>query len=274
MEDGHAVFLEQGQTAYDAYMAARENKPLRPGVAFPLVRKLLALNDADNPERVSVALLSGNSVPAGIRVLRSAESQGLAISRAVFTTGAERFHYADALDVSLYLSADPSEVRAARARGLPAALVMPADASADERQELRLAFDGDSVLFSDEAERVMQASGLAAFHAHEQANAQTPLGPGPLRQFCESLAKLRALGLPVRIALVTARGVAAHARAIGTLRHWGLSVDELFLLGGTSKGPVLKAFGADLFFDDSARNIESARAHGVAAGHVPLAEPA
>lgn len=274
LEDGHRVFEAQGIAAYAEYQRKHENDILPQGIAFPLVRKLLALNSGASPDspRVEVILLSRNSSDTGLRIFNSIEHYGLKITRAVFTSGAEVYPYIQPFGAQLFLSANPDSVRAALEHGIAAATILPAVAAEQVHPELRIAFDGDAVIFGDESERVSQEGGLAAFHAHEAARAHEPLSGGPFKGFLSALHDLQecfpAHASPIRTALVTARSAPAHKRVILTLREWGVRLDESLFLGGRDKGPFLEAFGADLFFDDSSHNIDSAR-HHVAAGHVP-----
>lgn len=274
LEDGHRVFEAEGIEAYARYQRARENDMLPPGIAFPLVTKLLALNAGAPPERprVEVILLSRNSSDTGLRIFNAIEHYGLKITRAVFTSGAEVYPYIQPFGAHLFLSANPASVQAALEHGVAAATILPAEAAEQGHPELRIAFDGDAVVFGDESERISQQGGLAAFHAHEAEKAHEPLSGGPFKGFLSALHELQAdfppEHCPIRTALVTARSAPAHKRVILTLREWGVRLDESLFLGGRDKGPFLKAFGADLFFDDSRHNIDNARRH-VAAGHVP-----
>lgn len=273
IEDGNAIFENEGWDAFVAYMRKNETRRLRPGVAFPLVQKLLSFNSPGVRDKVEVILLSSSPLEAGARVLNSIQHYGLDIERAYFTAGGDRFKLARASNVTLFLSTNAAEVSKALAAGMAAATVMPTSNTGGEpTPELRLAFDGDSVLFSDEAERVNEASGLAAFTESEQRNAKIPLGAGPFKPVLQALRYIQE-GQPrgnsmLRIALVTARGVPAYARVLKTFRTWGVEVDEAFFCGGRDKGPILDAFGADLFFDDGLHNIASA-VQFVPAGHVP-----
>ncbi len=274
LEDGHKLFETLGIDAYADYQRAHENDILAPGIAFPLVRKLLALNTGlgvDTP-RVEIILLSRNSSDTGLRIFNSIEHYRLKISRAVFTSGAEVYPYIKPFGAQLFLSANPASVRSALEHGIAAATILPAEAAEQMHPELRIAFDGDAVIFGDESERVSQENGLAAFHANEVERAHEPLSGGPFKGFLSALHDLQcmfpAVDSPIRTALVTARSAPAHKRVILTLRQWGVRLDESLFLGGRDKGPFLQAFGADLFFDDSSHNIDSARRH-VAAGHVP-----
>jgi 5'-nucleotidase len=274
LEKGHALFEREGLAAYAEHQRAYEDEVLEPGIAFPLVRKLLALNEGapDDAPRVEVVLLSRNSSDTGLRIFNSIEHHGLRISRAVFTSGAPTTPYLQPFNAQLFLSANPGSVREALRDGAAAATVLPAKAPAQVHDQLRIAFDGDAVIFGDESERVSQAGGIAAFHAHESDRAHEPLSGGPFRGFLAALHDLQGAfpveDSPIRTALVTARSAPAHKRVILTLREWGVRLDEALFLGGRDKGPFLQAFGADIFFDDSRQNIENARQH-VAAGHVP-----
>ena len=291
LEDSHGLFERDGVAAYSDHQRRHENDVLAPGIAFPLVRKLLALNTGGlsrpsmasealgllpvapaQPPRVEVILLSRNSGDTGLRIFNSIEQHGLDIVRAVFTSGAPTYPYIQPFGAQLFLSANPESVRGALEHGVAAATILPARAVETTHNQLRIAFDGDAVIFGDESERVSQESGLDAFAQHEREHSDQPLSGGPFRDFLAALHRLQAAfpaeNSPIRTALVTARSAPAHKRVILTLREWGVRLDEALFLGGRDKGPFLQAFGADIFFDDSSHNIESARRH-VAAGHVP-----
>lgn len=275
MEDSHGLFEREGIEAYRAYQRAHEDAPLPPGMAFPLVRKLLAINagsPADAPH-VEVILLSRNSTDTGLRVFNSIQHHGLDIRRATFTSGAPVWPYIRPFGAQLFLSANPDSVRSALDAGIAAATILPARANESGHPQLRIAFDGDAVLFGDESERVSREQGIEAFGTHEREKAREPLSGGPFRGFLDALHRLQAAfpsgdEAPIRTALVTARSAPAHERVIRTLRDWDVRLDEALFLGGRDKGEFLRAFGADIFFDDSPHNIDSARRH-VAAGHVP-----
>lgn len=274
LEKGHALFEGEGLDAYAKHQRTHENDILEPGIAFPLVRKLLAMNTGAPPEapRVEVVLLSRNSSDTGLRIFNSIEHFKLGIARAVFTSGAPTTPYIHPFGAQLFLSANPESVRYALQHGVAAATILPAKAAAQVHDQLRIAFDGDAVIFGDESERVSQTDGLAAFHAHETERAHEPLSGGPFRGFLAALHALQSAfppdHSPIRTALVTARSAPAHKRVILTLREWGVRLDEALFLGGRDKGPFLEAFGADIFFDDSQQNVQNARRH-VAVGHVP-----
>jgi len=273
-EDENRVFERDGEGAYIALQLARLDVPAREGVAFALVKKLLAFN-TPQVQRVEVVILSKNDPVSGLRVFRSAERAGLRLERGVFTRGANPYRYLDALKANLFLSANENDVMSALESKVPAARVYPESAQAASRHsgEVRIAFDGDAVLFSDEAERVYQKDGLDAFTRHEAAHALQPLPPGPFKPLLEALQRLQAAAgtdVPMRLrtALVTARSAPAHERAVRTLMDWNIAVDEAMFLGGLDKGAFLKAFEPDFYFDDQRGHVDSARAH-VAAGHVP-----
>ena len=275
LSESHRVFETEGVDAYRAYQVAHENDTLEPGVAFPLVRKLMSLNAALGERgRVEVILLSRNSSDTGLRVLTSAHRHGLDISRAAFTGGASPYRYVAAFGAHLFLSADPNDVRLALTAGCAAATVLPgasADQGADDGQ-VRIAFDGDAVLFSDDAERLFREEGLAVFNASESAAAHEPLPGGPFKGLLVAIHQLQALfpgeSSPIRTALVTSRGVPSHERVVRTLRAWDIRIDEALFLGGLPKSSFLAAFDADIFFDDQEVHCDAARLH-VATGHVP-----
>jgi 5'-nucleotidase len=249
----------------------RLDVPAKPGVAFSLVKKLLAFNEPDS-QRVEVVILSRNDPVSGMRVFRSAQHYGLAIQRGNFTRGEAPWRYLKPLHANLFLSTHLSDVRAALAAGVPAAQVYPhsAHASADHPNEVRIAFDGDAVLFSDEAEQVYQSGGLTAFQKHEMDKVAQPLPDGPFKPLLVALHRLQQARIPhirIRTALVTARSAPAHERAILTLMNWNIDVDQAMFLGGLDKGEFLREFEPDFFFDDQTGHIESAARH-VPSGHV------
>ncbi|MCC7068375.1 MAG: 5'-nucleotidase [Burkholderiales bacterium] len=274
LSESHAIYETAGVEAYQRHQIEHENDLLHPGVAFELVRKLLRLNEGEHPH-VEIVLLSRNSADTGLRVFNAIRHYRLGITRAVFTGGSDTSRYVPALGSHLFLSADPDDVRHALESGHAAATIVPQAAEGApiaRHDELRIAFDGDAVLFSDEAERVFQRDGLAAFSESEREAAQTPLGGGPFKDFLAALHRIQN-GFPrdrqpIRTALVTARSAPAHERVIRTLRAWDIRIDEALFLGGLDKAEFLRAFGADIFFDDQRRHVESA-SRLVAAGHVP-----
>jgi 5'-nucleotidase len=272
-EEENRVFEAHDHRAYQSLQRERLERPATPGVAFSLVRKLLAFrNTEQDTPLVEVVILSRNDPTSGLRVFRSAQHYGLPIERGVFTRGRSPWNYLKPLSAHLFLSANEADVRSALAAGVPAARVWPqsAPASAEFPDEVRIAFDGDAVLFSDQAERVFREGGLPAFQAHERDRAAEPLPDGPFKPFLAALHRLQQMpGLQgrIRTALVTARSAPAHERAIRTLMDWQVEVDEAIFLGGLAKGSFLKEFKPDLFFDDQTGHIESAARH-VPAGHV------
>ena len=269
-EEENRLFEAGDAQAYMQLQLQRLDLPAPPGVAFSLVRKLLAFNGG--AARVEVVMLSRNDPVSGLRVFRSAQHYGLAVQRGVFTRGQPPWRYLVPLRANLFLSANDADVRAALAAGVPAARVYPhaARASGAHPQEVRIAFDGDAVLFGDEAERVFQRDGLDAFHAHETEHASRPLPAGPFKPLLLALQRLQrepAATMRIRTALVTARSAPAHERAMRTLMDWHIEVDEAMFLGGLPKGEFLREFEPDFFFDDQTGHVASAAAH-VPAGHV------
>ncbi len=276
-EQENEVFEQRDDRAYMQLQLARLDQPAKPGVAFSLVKKLLAFNqtapDGAAPQQlVEVVILSRNDPVSGMRVFRSAQHYGLPIQRGTFTRGQPPWRYLKPLHANLFLSTHLSDVRAALDAGVPAAQVYPHSARASEAHpnEVRIAFDGDAVLFSDEAEQVFQRDGLSAFQQHEKDKAGLPLLAGPFKPLLSALQRLQQQGTPamrIRTALVTARSAPAHERAIRTLMDWHVEVDEAMFLGGLPKGEFLREFEPDFFFDDQTGHIESAAQH-VPAGHV------
>jgi 5'-nucleotidase len=270
-EEENRLFEATDDRAYMRLQLDRVDEPAKPGVAFSLVNKLLAFNTVGAP-KVEVVILSRNDPVSGMRVFRSAKHYGLPIQRGVFTRGESPWRYLRPLSANLFLSTNEADVRSALNADVPAARVYPhsARASSAHPHEVRIAFDGDAVLFSDEAERVFQRAGLDAFQAHEHAQAATPLAPGPFKPLLEALQRLQNEPSPpmrIRTALVTARSAPAHERAIRTLMDWHIEIDEAMFLGGLAKGEFLREFEPDFFFDDQTGHIENAAAH-VPAGHV------
>ena len=276
LSESHRIFDEQGLDAYRQYQIEHEDTPLQPGEAFPLVKKLLAINElveADD-RGVEVILLSRNSADTGLRVFNSIEHWGLPITRAAFSGGKSPYRYVEAFGAQLFISTNADDVRSALELGYAAASILSPLRPAQKKpeSELKIAFDGDAVLFSDESEQIFQTQGLAAFTQAEKASAKTPMRGGPFKPFLQALHQLQAQfdeqQCPIRTALVTARSAPAHERVVRTLREWNIRIDESLFLGGLDKGAFLKAFGADVFFDDQEGHCLSASQH-VAAGHVP-----
>lgn len=275
LEESHHIFDEQGMDAYAKYQLENENVLLEPGPAFPLVQKICELNKRlpEGTPNIEVILLSRNSAETGLRVFNTIEKMGLDIERAVFTSGTPTSTYIHAIGAQLFLSSNPIEVAKALKAGIGAATLMPMKKGfKSQNDQIRIAFDGDAVLFSDEAERIHHVHGLEGFHRHEADHALTPLQAGPMKSFLEIIHQVQDAfppdACPIRTALVTARAAPAHKRAILTLREWGVRIDESMFLGGRPKAPFLKAFGADLFLDDSKQNIDLALGD-VPSGHVP-----
>jgi len=273
LDESNAVFEDEGIEAFSAYQIAHENEVLAPGAAFQFVKKLLNLNQETH--LVEVVLLSRNSADTGLRVFNSIEHHNLNITRAAFSNGNRPYPYLAAFGAHLFLSANPVDVREALSENCAAAQLLaeyPSTISETHPNQLRIAFDGDSVLFSKDSEAIFQEHGLQTFVEVEKEAAEIPLPDGPFRGFLSVLHEIQQRfpfeSCPIRTALVTARSAPTHERVIRTLRAWGIRIDEALFLGGLDKGEFLKAFGADIFFDDQEAHCESASAH-VAAGHVP-----
>lgn len=259
LEAANQVFETRGLEAYWAYQRAHEAEVLAPGPAFALVKAFLNLNDLQPQQRmVEVIIMSRNTADTSLRIFHSIRHYGLDITRAALVGGAEVAPYLKAFRADLFLSAHAPDVKQAVDSGVAAGMILTGGKqqhSTDSIGQIRIAFDGDAVLFSAESERVFKQQGLDAFIAHETQRADTPLPKGPFANFLMTLSNLQARyralqESPIRTALVTSRSAPAHERAIKTLRNWGVRVDEAFFLGGVPKTDILASFGAHIFFDD------------------------
>ncbi|MBI2240982.1 MAG: 5'-nucleotidase [Magnetospirillum gryphiswaldense] len=276
LEEEHRLFETKGVAAYAAHQLEREREILPPGAAFDVVQRLLALNSSNGEMNVEVILLSKNSPDLSLRAFHSADQLGLHVRRGSFTSGRSVAPYVNAWGIDLFLSNDDNDVRAAVESGTAAAKLgaPPAHHSEEPADEVRIAFDGDAVVFSEESDEIYKTHGLQAFFEHEQQNAQVPMKGGPFGKFLHKLAVLRGKFMRpngtsrVRIAIVTARNAPAHERVIYTLRAWETPADEAHFVGWHEKAPFLKAFGAHIFFDDQEKHVLGA-APIVAAGLVP-----
>ena len=265
---------------YRAYMLERENEPLRDGTGMALVRALLGLNryaPSESKPLVEVVVMSRNSPETGVRVFNNIRSRGLPISRHAFTGGESVVDYLDAFAVDLFLTTNVEDAqRVIDAQACAAAILKPPPhaAEAPPEDQVRIAFDGDAVLFDDSSELVYKTEGLDRFHTIEDEKQNEPMKDGPYAILLRRLARLQerlpfgADVSPVRIAIVTARSAPAEMRVINTLRHWGVYVNEIFFLGGVPKSKVVKAFRAHLFFDDQDLHLDPAARH-VPSGRVP-----
>jgi 5'-nucleotidase len=273
LTESHQLFETEGIEAYAVYQINHENVPLNPGVAFNLVKKLLALKHPQTQESlVEVILLSRNSADTGLRIFNSIQTHALPVSRAAFTDGQSPYRYVKPFGAHLFLSANAEDVCNALKEGCAAATIFSDKYFSNTSNELRIAFDGDAVLFSDEAEKLYQSAGIEAFKESESQQADKPLGEGPFKGFLSALHTLQSIfpvnACPIRTALMTARSAPAHERVIRTLRHWKIRIDEALFLGGMNKGEFLQAFGADFFFDDQPQNCLNTSQY-IATGHVP-----
>ena len=280
LTDCHRVYQEQGVEAYRAYQDERINEPLDPGVAFPFIRRLLALNDLqpDDP-LVEVIVMSHNDAFTGLRIMASARAHGLPITRAIFMEGRSPHEYIGPLKMALFLSANEDDVRRAVASGMPAAIVTSQHMDDDVREtELRIAFDFDGVLADDSSEAIFKDHGLAEFQAHEQANAITPLSVGPLQPLLEAINRIQEVETTrktadpdyrprLHVSLGTARSAPAHERVVRSLHGWGVRVNAAFFLGGIDKAAILETLRPHIFFDDQMLHLT---AHGIPGAHVPF----
>ncbi|XAL98448.1 5'-nucleotidase [Phycisphaeraceae bacterium D3-23] len=271
----HTTFEQSGPDTYDQHQKENRTSVLEQGTAFPLVQRFLGLNIYLPKERnVEVILFSRHSPEAGQRIKHSAYHYGLPISRYSFTRGAPVGPYLQAFSVNLFLSAEPEDVRLAFDADIPAAVTFAQPRIAQEREDpqIRIAFDGDGVLFGSESEAINQANGLDAFHKHEIDNARKPLKRGPFARLLVSLSYLqRRIDSPqplIRTALITARNAPADERVLTTLEAWRVKVDEHHYLGGVLKEGVLRAFAPDIFFDDQSVHCRAA-SHTVRTAQVP-----
>ncbi len=265
LESENEIFEKDGLNAYSEYQLKHEKDILKPGTAFPLVKALQQLN-ADGRYLTEIIVMSKNSADTSLRIFNSIEHYKLDISRAALVSGKSIAPYLDAFKTDLFLSANEEDVQEAINANIAAGIIcdhsnLPINPD-DDIPEIRIAFDGDAVIFSDEAERIYQAQGLQAFAEHEQKNAQNPLPEGPFAKLLKTISiiqeKFPEESMPIRTALVTARNAPAHERVVRTLRAWNVRIDEVFFLGGIEKSEVLKAFGANIFFDDQAVHTDSA----------------
>jgi len=270
--EGDRVFREQGRDAYREHQRRHEAAPLAPGIAFPFVRRLLALNRGLERPAVEVALISRNDPDTGLRARLSLDHHGLPPGRMAFTGGSDPWPYLQAFGSHLFLTRNTADVQAALAAGFAAGEVLPGAADDDGGEQLRVAFDFDGVVADDSSERIYAEQGLAAFQAHELDQAGVPAAPGPLARLLSALSRVqtRLAGSDrLRMAIVTARSHPADRRVVATLRSWGVHVDEAFFLGDAPKEPVLARFRPHIFFDDKRQNAD--RASSVApAVHVPF----
>ncbi|TVX96309.1 5'-nucleotidase [Cohnella terricola] len=280
LTESDRVFRENGEEFYRKYQREQENKILTPGVAFPLIKRLLSINTSQD-QIVEVVLLSRNDPDTGLRVFKSIEYYGLTISRAVFVAGNNPFKYMAAFNASLFLSGNPDDVKEAVEHGYPAGCIYPSEyIDNDDDNEIRLAFDFDGVIADDSAESIFQDGALDTFHSHEKKLADQPLAAGPLFRFFMEISKLQQREIlknnndpnykpRIRLAIVTARNAPAHERVITTLRKLDIRIDEAFFLGGIEKIRVLNVFMPHIFFDDQVGHIEGV-ARSFPSVHVPF----
>lgn len=277
------AFREGGLEAYRQYQREHQDDPLDKGPAFAFIKRLLNFNRLF-PEvaPVEVVLISHNDPDTGLRVFNSIAHYRLDITRAAFLTNEAPHAYMDAFNASLFLSKNIRDVENARAAGYAAGTVLPSAINDDENDEtLRVAFDFDGVLADTASEKLFQERGLAAFQQNEEKNAEIPCAPGPLADLFRKLGNLRQLEnarrendpayMPrLQTAIVTARSAPAHARVANTLRHWHLTVDRAFFLGGMDKGRILSTLRPHIFFDDQQHPHLDAASRYTASVHIPV----
>jgi 5'-nucleotidase len=280
LEESHSLFLEKGPEAFIAHTREMQEIPLSAGVAFPLVKGLLNLNRLSSSKEplVEVMVITSFVPAAGIRILKSIDHHELPIVRSSFTGNVPTIDYLDAFGVDLLLSKSPEDAQAAIRRGIAAAIMyeLPKEEDLVDDFQIRIAFDGDAVLFSDESERVYKARKLPGFLENEKQNVNVPLSDGPFAKVLRIINNLQQCEIdgrkPFRIALVTARGGDARERVLRTFDAWGLTVDESHFLSGFPKAGILKAFRPHIFFDDQDAHVGPA-SEVVPSGLVPWANP-
>ena len=273
LDDSHKIFEKEGVDAYKEHQILNEDKILNPGNAFGLVKKILDINNLyESNDRVEVILLSRNSADTGLRVFNSIEAHNLDITRAVFCGGESPHKYVKDFNIDLFLSSSDEDVRLAIESNVASATIISGNSNFKQDSHLlKIAFDGDAVIFSDESEKVFHEKGMSAFIKNE-IKGHNSLEPGPMKPFLMELNKLQGEfsleDCPIRTALVTARSAPTHKRVIKTLREWGVRIDESLFLGGMSKEDFLRSFQADIFFDDQLKNIVDASGK-ITSAHVP-----
>ncbi|GHT31759.1 5'-nucleotidase [Bacteroidia bacterium] len=263
LEKENTLFDQSGVEEYQRYQIENENVPLEKGTAFHLIESLLKINSyRKDKQLIEVVVMSRNSPDTGLRILNSISHYGLPITRSAFTSGEPLADYVESFEVDLFLSKHEADIQEIINSGKCAAALIydhPKDYKPDT-QTVRIAFDADAVIFSDDSERIFKAEGLEKFQENERENENVPLLEGPFAKFIKVLSKVQSElnERLIRIAIVTARDYPANIRVIKTLRAWGVSVDEAFFLGGVPKDKVLKAFNAHIFFDDQELHVKPA----------------
>lgn len=266
LEEENQIFEKEGLKEYYQYQLENEETLLKPGTGFNLVKNFLAINHLfDDGKHIEVIIMSRNNAATSLRITKSIEAHQLDIVRSAWTGGEKISQYLLPFKVDLFLSAYEDDVRDAIDAGVAAARILPFqnDEKEANMQQVRIAFDGDAVLFSDESEQIFKEKGLSAFLEHEKENASKPLPDGPFTKLLRMISKIQnhfedSVSAPIRTALITARNSPAHERVIRTLNEWGVRIDEAFFLGGVEKYEIIKAFRADIFFDDQDLHLEKA----------------
>lgn len=282
LTESDKIFQEQGEEAYRLFQESHIDKPLKKGVAFSFIRRILNLNTLfAEIKPLEIILMSRNSPETGMRVFRSIQQYGLDISKASFFSGKSPYEYLSAYNVSLFLSANEVDVKNAIKAGYAAGRVLPVHVDdIIEDSELRIAFDFDGVLADDTAEKVYKSShDILKFHEFETTQSTIPHNPGPLHDLLQKISVLQAIEVEmqrnnaaykriINISLITARCSPSHERVINTLKSWGVSVDQAFFLGGDKKSKILKVLKPHIFFDDQLSHLTEIE--NIAMVHIPF----
>nr|XP_055108869.1 cytosolic 5'-nucleotidase 1B isoform X6 [Symphalangus syndactylus] len=283
MVDGRKIYEEEGLEKYMEYQLTNENVILTPGPAFRFVKALQYVNARlrdlypDEQDLFDIVLMTNNHAQVGVRLINSVNHYGLLIDRFCLTGGKNPIGYLKAYLTNLYIAADSEKVQEAIQEGIASATMF--DGAKDMAYcdtQLRVAFDGDAVLFSDESEHFTKEHGLDKFFQYDTLCESKPLAQGPLKGFLEDLGRLQKkfyaknqrLLCPIRTYLVTAKSAASSgARVLKTLRRWGLEIDEALFLAGAPKSPILVKIRPHIFFDDHMFHIEGAQKLGSIAAY-------
>ncbi|XP_003276013.2 cytosolic 5'-nucleotidase 1B isoform X2 [Nomascus leucogenys] len=283
MVDGRKIYEEEGLEKYMEYQLTNENVILTPGPAFRLVKALQYVNARlrdlypDEQDLFDIVLMTNNHAQVGVRLINSVNHYGLLIDRFCLTGGKNPIGYLKAYLTNLYIATDTEKVQEAIQEGIASATMF--DGAKDMAYcdtQLRVAFDGDAVLFSDESEHFTKEHGPDKFFQYDTLCESKPLAQGPLKGFLEDLGRLQKkfyaknqrLLCPIRTYLVTAKSAASSgARVLKTLRRWGLEIDEALFLAGAPKSPILVKIRPHIFFDDHMFHIEGAQKLGSIAAY-------
>ena len=264
LEEENRVYEEKGLEAYYAYQLTKEKEPLKKGSGYRLIENLLKINQhfKEDNKQVEVIILSKNNATSSLRITNAIKSYNLDIVRSAWTSGRDLSNYLKAFKVDLFLSANDKDVKNAIKNNIASAKILHSTQTVNNQknEQVKIAFDGDAVLFSEASERIYKEKGLDAFIEHEKQNRDNPLEKGIFAKLLLTIATIqksfKGKNIPIRTALVTARSAPTHERVIKTLNVWNVRIDEVFFLGGSEKYEILEAFGADIFFDDQDVHLE------------------